>query len=418
MLALLMAACFATPDVYLISVDTLRADRLGCYGYDKNTTPNLDAFAKKALLFEDCLAEVPLTSPSFGAMMTSHFPRMNGTSRNGLRLPPAVPTVAELFKAAGYQTICVQSNWTLKRRLSGLDRGFDEYDDGFNTKRWGFMKAERYGDEVADHAIELLEKRDAAKPLFAWFHFSDPHAPYRFHDKYDPVGRPLWKLNETEQTRARYDSEVAFTDAQIARVLEVLPKENAYVLFVADHGESLHEHEMLGHGRRVYQTEMHIPLIVHGPGIEPGRTAVPARGIDIGVTLLGLAGLSPAEGMLGTDLIKNPPAMNRTRVVETYGGAVPRIPGAKAVMAGRPPMRQAAIQEGWKLIIGGAGPELYSLEKDAMELENLAKLEPTRVEDLQKHITAWDKATPRNEASEAQLNDQDFDALKSLGYVE
>ncbi|MFA6243396.1 MAG: sulfatase [Candidatus Hydrogenedentales bacterium] len=418
MLALLMAACLATPDVFLISVDTLRADRLGCYGYSHNTSPNLDAFAKEALLFEDCVTEVPLTAPSFGAMMTSHFPRMNGTSRNGLPLPASVPVVAELFKEAGYQTVCVQSNWTLKRKLSGLDRGFAEYDDGFNTKRWGFLKAERYGDEVADHAIELLANRDPNKPLFAWFHFSDPHAPYRFHKKHDPVGTPLWKLEETAQIRARYDSEVAFTDVQIARVLDALPKENAFVVFVADHGESLYEHDILGHGRRVYQTDLHIPLIIRGAGIAPGRTAVPARGIDIGVTLLGLAGLSPAQGMLGVDLIKNPPAMVRVRVVETYGGAVPHIPGAKAVMAGRPPMRQAVFSEKWKLIIGGNGPELFDLAKDAAELTNLAKQDHARVESLTKHIAEWDAATPRSDASEAQLNDQDVDALKSLGYVE
>jgi len=302
--------------------------------------------------------------------------------------------------------------------LSGLDRGFWLYDDGFNTKRWGILKAERYGDEVADHAIELLENRDPMKPMFAWFHFSDPHAPYRFHAKYDPVGTPLWKLDETEQIRARYDSEVAFTDAQIARVLEALPKENAYVVFVADHGESLNEHEILGHGRRVYQTDLHIPLIIRGAGIGVGRSAVPARGVDIGVTLLGLAGLSPAQGMFGVDLIKNPPAMDRIRVVETYGGAVPHIPGAKAVMAGRRPMRQAVLLEGWKLILGGGGPELFDLRKDAAEITNLVKQEHQRFEAMSKHIQAWDVATPRNDANEAQLNEQDVDALKSLGYVE
>ena len=205
---------------------------------------------------------------------------------------------------------------------------------------------------------------------------------------------------------------------QIARVLDALPKENAFVVFVADHGESLYEHDILGHGRRVYQTDLHIPLIIRGAGISPGRTAVPARGIDIGVTLLGLAGLSPAQGMLGVDLIANPPAMDRVRVVETYGGAVPHIPGAKAVMAGRPPMRQAVFSENWKLIIGGNGPELFDLAKDAAELTNLAKQDRTRVESLTKHIADWDSATPRSDASEAQLNEQDVDALKSLGYVE
>ncbi|GMV94800.1 MAG: hypothetical protein AMXMBFR82_45780 [Candidatus Hydrogenedentota bacterium] len=417
MLYLLMAACLSAPDVFIISVDTLRADRLGCYGYEYDTSPRLDAFAENALLFEDCVTEVPLTSPSFGAMMTSRYPRMNGAARNGLPLPTSIPTLAEQLQAAGYYTFCVQSNWTLKAPLSGLARGFDEYDDGFHKKRWGFLKSERYADEVTRIALDLLENRDASKPVFGWIHFSDPHAPYEFHKKFNPGNRVLRKLSDEEDTRARYDSEVAYTDHHIGQILDALP-EDAYVVFVADHGESLYEHDYLGHGRRIYQPGLHIPLIVRGPGIAAGRSNVPARGIDVAPTVLGLAGLPKVDGMLGADLLNDSVPQDRVRVVETYGGAVPRIPGAKALMASRPPMRQGVLAGEWKLVIGGPETELFNLATDPLELTNLADSEQQRREELAALIATWDTATSKEDAQEADLREEDIEALESLGYVE
>jgi arylsulfatase A-like enzyme len=417
MLYVLLAACLSAPDVFIISVDTLRADRLGCYGYEYDTSPRLDAFAQGAMLYEDCVTEVPLTSPSFGAMMTSRYPRMNGAARNGMPLPATIPTLAEQFKAAGYYTFCVQSNWTLKAPLSGLARGFDEYDDGFHKKRWGFLKAERYADEVTRISLELLEGRDQGKPVFAWIHFSDPHAPYEFHKKFNPGDRVLRKLSDEENTRARYDSEVAYTDHHIGQVLDALPAD-AYVLFVADHGESLHEHDYLGHGRRIYQNGVHVPLIVRGPGIAPGRSTVPARGIDIAPTVLGLAGIPRVEGMLGIDLLNDSVPDDRVRVIETYGGAVPGIPGAKALMASRPPMRQGVLAGDWKLVTGGPKLELFNLADDPEELSNLADSEADKREELAALIESWDMATSKEDTDAANLSEDDIEALKSLGYVE
>lgn len=417
MLYVLLAACLSAPDVFIISVDTLRADRLGCYGYEYDTSPRLDAFAQGAMLYEDCVTEVPLTSPSFGAMMTSRYPRMNGAARNGMPLPATIPTLAEHFRAAGYYTFCVQSNWTLKAPLSGLARGFDEYDDGFHKKRWGFLKAERYADEVTRLSLELLEGRDQGKPVFAWIHYSDPHAPYEFHKKFNPGDRVLRKLSDEENTRARYDSEVAYTDHHIGQVLDALPAD-AYVLFVADHGESLHEHDYLGHGRRIYQNGVHVPLIVRGPGIAPGRSTVPARGIDIAPTVLGLAGIPRVEGMLGVDLLNDSVPDDRVRVIETYGGAVPGIPGAKALMASRPPMRQGVLAGDWKLVTGGPEIELFNLADDPEELSNLADSEADRREELAALIESWDTATSKEDTDAANLSEDDIEALKSLGYVE
>ena len=412
------AAHLAAPNVVFLSVDTLRADHLGCYGYPLDTSPNIDALVREGLRFDDCLSEVPITSPSFCSMITSRYPRTTGTTRNGLPMPAHVPTVAEGFRGAGYATFCVQSNWTLKADLCGLDRGFDTYEDGFHKKRWGFLKSERYADEVTDIAIELLEARDPSRPFFCWIHYSDPHAPYRFHKAFHPAQKKLRKMDEVAQVRARYDSEIAFTDHHLGRLLDALPRENTFVLFVADHGESLHEHDYLGHGRRIYQTGVHIPLAIRGPGITAGVEATPARGIDVGPTLLGLAGLGRPPGMLGMDLLHDAVPADRARVIETYGGAVPKLPGARAVMTARPPMRQGVTRNEWKLILRGPRTELFNVREDPMEETNLAGEMEARVRELTTLVETWSVEHPEGSAEEAELDQDDLEALEALGYLE
>ncbi|HEO71329.1 MAG TPA: hypothetical protein ENN80_08700, partial [Candidatus Hydrogenedentes bacterium] len=364
----LLAGLLAAPNVVFLSVDTLRADHLGCYGYEAPTSPHIDQLATRARLYEDCVCEAPLTGPSFGSMLTGLYPRLTGTTRNGLRMPEHVRSVAQAFHEAGYQTFCVQSNWTLKTKIFAMDRGFDVYDDEFHEKRWGLIKPERYAEDVTDRAFEHLEALDGDRPFFAWIHYSDPHAPYRVHKEFRPSGRPrFWQANEKKVVR-KYDSEVAYTDAHIGRLLERLPVEHTYILFVADHGESLYEHDYLGHGRRIYQTGVHVPLMLIGPGIAAGRTNAPARCVDVASTLLGMGGLEPWAGMLGIDLLHEEPPASRPRVIETYGGAVPKLPGARALMADQPPQRQGVLLEGWKLILDELDcPELFHIPDDPME---------------------------------------------------
>jgi len=416
-LGLVFTAQAAQPNVVLLSVDTLRADRLGCYGYPHDTTPNLDAFAEEALLFEDAVCEIPLTGPSMGAMLSSRHPRKNGMTRNGLRMPENVPLVAELFQDAGYRTWCVQSNWTLKAHLSGMDRGFDHYDDDFGRRRWGIVSPERRGEEVTRLALEQLAQQDPETPFFAWIHYSDPHAPYRMNRGFNPQGRRAWMLPREERVGVRYDSEVAFTDAQIGKILEALP-ENTAVLFVSDHGENLYEHDYLGHGRRVYQPSMHIPLMVRGAHVRPGRSSAPVVGLDVGPTLLGLAGIEAMPTMMGKNLLEQTPPSDRVRVLEGYGGAVPRVPGVKGMLAGASPVRQGLIRNGWKLIEGGGRPQLYNLAEDPGELNNLANQEPERLRELQAVLAAWDADTDHAEAEGDVLSEDDRAALESLGYLD
>lgn len=417
----LLAACALAcaedrPNVLFLSVDTLRADHLGCYGYDKPTSPNLDRFAAEGLLFEDTTCEVPLTGPSFGSIMTSRPPRMNGSTRNGLRLPDGVKTVAELFREAGYATFCIQSNWTLKAKLSGIEQGFDNYDDQFHDKRWGIIKPERHGEEVTELALKAFANRDASKPFFGWVHYSDPHAPYKNHPEFNVWNAKLAKLDDTNKVRAKYDSEIAFTDAEIKKLLDALPA-NTIVVFASDHGESLYEHDYLGHGRRIYQDNMHIAFIVRAPGVQPGRSKAPVRGIDIGPTLLGLAGLKRPETMLGLDVLRDEVPANRVRVFETYGGAVQHVPGLESIMTTHGPLRQGVIAGGWKLIVDGKREELYQLAEDSGELNNLAKSNRTKAAELRALIDAWEKEHPRAEAKEEALTEDDTQALEALGYL-
>ena len=418
MLPIVIAAVFSAPNVILISVDTLRADHLGFYGYSSPTSPNLDQLATRALVFDDMICEVPLTGPSFCSMMTSQYPRSTGVTRNGVRLPEDVPTVAESFSAAGYETICVTSNWTLKAKLSGLDRGFEEYDDRFREKRWGILKSERAGDEVTRIALELLEARDPERPLFAWFHYSDPHAPYKMHRGFEVTDAKDVPDGRGGQVVVKYDSEIAYTDSLIAEVLAALPSENTYVVFVSDHGESLWEHDYLGHGRRIYQPGLRIPFMISGFDISPGRSDARVRGIDVGPTLLGLAGLDVPPGMQGLDLVHADVPDTRARVIETYGGAVLNVPGAKEIMSNMGPQLQGILIDDWKLVLDGKRTELFRLDRDPGELENLAQLHPELVTRLRKNIQRWSDAVANRMPEEAELSKEDLEALESLGYIE
>ena len=418
MLPLVLASLLSAPNVVLISVDTLRPDHLGCYGYAHPTSPNLDRLAEVSLVFDDMICEVPLTGPSFCAMMTSRFPRETGVTRNGMRLSQDVPTVAESFSAAGYETLCVTSNWTLKGKLSGLDRVFEEYDDRFSKRRWGIIKSERGAEEVTALALKLLEARDRGRPLFAWFHYSDPHAPYKLHRGFEVTDPKDVPDDRRGRIIVKYDSEIAYTDSLIAKVLAALPTENTYIVFVGDHGESLWEHDYLGHGRRIYQPGLRIPFMISGPGLEPGRSDARVRGIDLAPTLLGLAGLDAAAGMQGVDVLNTDVPATRARVIETYRGAVLNVPVAKEIMSNMGPQLQGILIDDWKLVTNGKRSELFHLKRDPGELENVAHLHPELVATLTQQIRDWSDAFTNRRSDEAELSDDDVEALRSLGYIE
>lgn len=418
LLPILMSS-LAAPNVVFISVDTLRADHLGVYGFERNTSPNIDRLAAQSLVFTDMLCEQPQTGPSLIAMHASRLPRLTGAIRNGVPMPKGTPTAAMLFKEAGYETAAIVSNWNLKPNLSNLQQGFDHYDSDFGRGVFGREHHEMTADEVTDRALKWLAARDAAKPMFFWVHYMDPHAPYLSKRGFEAqLGHERDGGKRTDPAAERYQTEVAFVDQQLQRLLEALPKEDTCIVFTADHGEGLGEHGEWGHSRYLYQTTMHIPLFIHGPGVEPGRSAAPVRGIDLAPTLLGLAGINPAASMNGMDLRKTLPESGAPRVIETYGGEVPEGEDVRENLATRPPRRQAVIADGWKLIASENGEiELYHLADDPNETKNLAEAHPDRRDALHQQLKTWHEQTPRNQSTAEDLSEQDLQMLEANGYL-
>lgn len=416
----ILFTALAAPNVVFISVDTLRADHLGAYGFHRNTTPHLDQLASGSLLFEDAICEQPQTGPSLIAMHSSRLPRVTGAVRNGVSLPPDTPTVAMQFQDAGYETAAIVSNWNLKPNLSGLDRGFNHYDAFFGKRWWGGEKHEMTADVVTGRALAWLKQRDPARPMFFWVHYMDPHAPYKnkrgFAEQLHGGNRV--KQQRIDPPEERYQTEVAFADQQIQRLLDALPRENTFIVFTADHGESLGNHNYWGHTRYIYQNTMHIPLFIHGPGIEADRTDAPVRGIDIGPTLLGLAGLTPLPTMMGMNLLTQRPAPDAPRIFETYGGDVPDGEDVREALATRPPRRQGIILDGWKYIRNEDGShELYAIAEDPAEETNLADQHPEKVKALETMVESWHQQTPRNQSTAKGLSEADLQMLEANGYL-
>src|SRR5215813_7295284 len=248
-------------NVVVITIDTLRADHLGCYGYTQIHTPNIDALAADGIRFERAYTSVPVTLPSHTTIFTGTYPIYNGMHDFAAnKLSPTQPTLASVLKDHGYTTSAVVASAVLDSRF-GLNRGFDFYYDHFDFSRLqesNIDEMERPGNMVADVALDWLSK-NYQKKFFLWMHLYDPHFPYRppapYSDEYKD--RP-------------YDGEIAFDDAQVGRLLRFLKKNNLYrntlVVLSGDHGESLGEHGEQTHGFFIYNSTLHVPLIIHLPG--------------------------------------------------------------------------------------------------------------------------------------------------------
>ncbi|MGC9054931.1 MAG: sulfatase family protein, partial [Candidatus Hydrogenedens sp.] len=247
----------------------------------------------------------------------------------------------------------------------------------------------------------------------------DPHAPYHFHKEYNVHREKKEKISDKKYNKVKsYDSEIRFTDEQIGVLLKHIP-ENTTIVFVADHGESLYEHNYLGHGRKLYQNEVRIPFIIVSSKIKARRTDIPVRGIDIGPTILGIAGIHKTKSMLGKDVLNENINKERVRVIETYGGAVPKIPILRSLMKKSGPIMQSVIVENWKLIVKNDRKELYNIAEDPEELNNIGKKYPEKVLELQKVIKKWTENTPINTRKDEQkLSEEDLEVLRSMGYLQ
>ena len=260
----LLAACARQPapaapppvrGVVLITIDTLRADRVGAYGYKRARTPVFDDLARRGARFDRAYAAAPITLPSHASLLTGRYPRGHGARHNGMRIDDSVPLLAEAFARSGFTTGAFVGAFPLDRRF-GLARGFQVYGDRM-PRTAGAVANERPGHAVADESISWLRRVGTGR-FFLWVHLFEPHAPYGVADDTRPV-------------EERYDDEIAEADRQAGRVLEALGEgaRDSVIVVAADHGEAFGEHGEVAHSIFVYDTTLRVPLIMAGPGIDP-----------------------------------------------------------------------------------------------------------------------------------------------------
>ena len=289
-------------NILLVTLDTTRANRLGCYGYADAETPALDALARDGVLFERCITPTAFTLPSHASIMTGRYPASHGVRINGdLALADAQTTLAERLSEAGYRTGAFIGAFVLDGRW-GLKQGFEHYDDNFELKpgeQLDLAGVQRPGDKVVDAALKWLQQTDT-RPFFAWVHLYDPHTPY---EPPEP-----WRSRLNDSLSHLYDGEIAFADSQVGRLLDWLASQGldkrTIVIAVGDHGEGLGSHGEAEHGYFVYEYAVHVPFIVRLPvgGFRGIRVPAQVRTIDLVPTLLELIGAGTPSGIDGESL--------------------------------------------------------------------------------------------------------------------
>ncbi len=416
------AAFAASPDVLIVSVDTLRADRLGAYGYRRNTSPNIDRLMADGVRFSQARTVEPLTAPALTSMVTALEPHEHAASRNGLRMRPDLVSVPVVFKRRGYETAAFVGNWTLRDKLLGLGEHFEHYVEVLDKHRWlGFIKREATAEDLTEQAVDWLADRDDDAPFFLWVHYVEPHAPYLLQEAFTAqVGS-----GDTADRRYRYDTEIAFVDHWVGRLLAKIPA-GTVVVFVSDHGESLGEHDYWGHGRHLYEPTLHIPMSVTWRGeLAPAVVDAPAMIHDIGPTLLGLADLPVPDFYQGYDwapVLRDGAAAPADRVTyhQAHKGAVQRRDAPLRVrQQGLLEVARIEAQRKEILRVTNLHRWLFDLADDRLELDSLAPLLSDPTDDL---VRWWHRVNDglkrSDELPPPVLDDADLDALRDLGYID
>ena len=402
------------PNVVLITIDTVRADHLGCYGDRQARTPVLDALAKEGILFRTTVSQVPLTLPSHCSIMTGVDPPLHGVRDNlGYTLGANPPTLATLLQQKGYATAAFVGSVVLDSRR-GLNQGFGTYSSPFMRKMtrnnplvFNLPDLRRPAEKVVNDALGWMraQPRGVDKPFFVWIHLYDPHLPY---DPPEPY---------RSQLPTRYDGAIAYADHAVGEFLTYLREHGLYdptlIIAVSDHGEALGEHGELTHGYFIYDCTLLVPLIIKPPveaKIGARRVNDPVRTIDIAPTVLQLLGLPTAPSMRGSSLLslmlgKTTSATNAA-YSETY------YPSE----FGWSPLR--GLRTGRYKYIDAPKPELYDLAADPQEAHNLY---PTRHDVASELKSQFDslvtRITPKETLRKTPVSPEDAEMLASLGYV-
>ena len=396
-------------DVFLITIDTLRADHVHCYGYDPIQTPALDQLAKQGIRFTQAFTPSPITNTSHTTILTGLLPGSHGVTDFGIPLPADRPALAEILRKKGYQTAAFIGAVILdsKKLAPGLDRGFDFYDNFPENpalkSHWG--RVERRGMDVAQRAEKWLDAHVAGSH-FVWMHLYDPHDPYE----------PPPPYSETYKDRL-YDGEIAYADSALGHFVAYLKKQNRYdgalIVVVGDHGEGLGEHHEDTHGIFLYDSTTHVPLIVKLPDNRAAGKVVAAevRTMDIMPTVLGLLRISAPSTFDGLSL-------------EPYFAGLETSP--RTVLGetdyplrfGWAPLR--SLREAGHKFIEAPRPELYDLRSDPGELQNHYLPWNATVQKLRKMLAELGakSATAPGKASSAAVSAGTVEELHALGYLD
>jgi arylsulfatase A-like enzyme len=419
------------PDIVVILIDTLRADHLGCYGYQKATTPNLDALASDATLFENAVAQSSWTRPSVTSIMTGLTPRAHQTNARDDALPAGVETLAQRLAGRGYETAGFVTN-TNVASLFGFDRGFGTYELLLDRDpRLGYARA----DALVARALEFLSRRKSDAPLFLYLHATDPHDPYSFSpSEGEGIGTmPFMKALEAgdieiasrpglrEELIARYDREIRFVDKEIGRFLQFLKERGRYddalVVVVSDHGEEFDEHGWWRHGKTLYQEQLHVPLLVKWPGgaFAGKRVSATAQHIDLLPTLLDISGQAPSQDEGGL------PGRSLWRVAAGEAADAPAVARSYLRLDGREV--ESVTVGGQKLVryftYDREKPafELFDLRSDPSEKTNRAGEEFGKGVDFLRGLLRLPPRGPEVSRAPVHLDEETERRLRALGYV-
>ncbi len=452
-------------NVILVVVDTLRADHAGCYGYHRNTTPNLDSLAREGVLFEEAVSQAAFTLPAMASLFTGLDPMQHGVRKHPDEqgrvdsLAPGLPTLASVLKRSGYTTAAVVSNSLFQKRFrTGFSADFDFYDVG---------KKRRDAGPTTDAAIDWLErKREKGKPFFLWLHYIDPHWPYEAPGEFERpfrhddggafralvddfhAGRvkrdriyfdcPL-DADGIEAGRAEYDNEVAYADAQLGRLLDRLRKSgldrNTIVAVVSDHGEALGEHGLtFAHSFFLYDEIQKVVFVLRPPGgMKAARVSRQVRLLDVMPTLFGMLGIDPPGPIEGRNL--EPLWTGGGEAfpdLPAFAESEPRYPGQDGY---RYPLRKRIHLEGnagkWKMVrykgykmiwIPGEGWELFDVRQDGREQLDLSSNPPSEAAPLarlmEQYLDEPPGAAPASSGPELDRRTRQElrEILRSLGY--
>ncbi len=398
----------ASFNVVVITVDTLRADHVGCYGYKQIRTPNIDGLAADSVRFDMAFTPVPITLPSHTVIFTGTYPMLNGMHDfSGNRLGAQPPTLASVLKENGYRTGAVVAAAVLDSRF-GLNRGFDFYYDHFDFNRLqesNLDEMERPANVVADETLQWLQANSQSR-FFLWMHLYDPHYPYKPPAPY------------AEQYKDHpYDGEIAFADEQVGRVITFLKQKHLYehtiIVLSGDHGEGLGEHGEKTHGFFIYNSTLHVPLIVHFPeGHKGTEVEGPVSTADIMPTILQALRLQVPPEVQGTSMLPLVEAKqaesSRQLYAETF---LPRLHFNWSELRG--------LEVGKYHFIEAPKPELYDISKDPGELNNLYSEKKAVSEELRAKLASTIRgySAGKELAEKTGLDPALMERLKSLGYA-